>query len=196
LKKLQNAIHRAAGMLLLAGSFGVVCAPAFAQTQPPTKPPTSRTSTGATKPAVAPKTNSTPKKTGATKTAGSSASHTSRTTSTTGHTTNASTKKKSAATKSTRVKMQTAPTPDRIREIQAALTKAGVYDGDPTGNWDTHTVAAMTRFQQSNGLTPTGKLDALTLQKLGFGSDTAGKGAPHPATTRTTTVSSSTGTPR
>jgi peptidoglycan hydrolase-like protein with peptidoglycan-binding domain len=88
--------------------------------------------------------------------------------------------------------MQTAPTPDRIMDIQSALAKAGAYDGEPTGNWDAKTIAAMTKFQQSNGLTPSGKLDALSLQKLGLGSDTAGKGAPRPATP-STTVSSSTG---
>jgi len=89
--------------------------------------------------------------------------------------------------------MQTAPTSDRIMEIQSALAKAGAYDGDPTGNWDAHTIEAMTKFQQSNGLTPSGKLDALSLQKLGLGSETAGKGAPRPATSSTTAVSSSTG---
>jgi len=38
----------------------------------------------------------------------------------------------------------------------------------------------MKTFQLANGLNPTGKFDALTLQKLGFGSETAGKGAPTP----------------
>lgn len=89
--------------------------------------------------------------------------------------------------------MQTAPTSDRITEIQSALAKAGAYEGDPTGNWDAKTIAAMTKFQQSNGLSPSGKLDALSLQKLGLGSDTAGKGAPRPAASSTTAVSSSTG---
>ena len=74
-----------------------------------------------------------------------------------------------------------APTPDRIREIQSALQRDGAYQGDPTGKWDDSTVEAMKSFQDKNGLTPTGKIDALTLQKLGLGSETAGKGAPVPA---------------
>jgi hypothetical protein len=39
----------------------------------------------------------------------------------------------------------------------------------------------MKSFQDKSGLTPTGKIDALTLEKLGLGSNTAGKGAPVPA---------------
>ena len=77
---------------------------------------------------------------------------------------------------------QKAPSPDRIREIQTALQREGAYQGDPSGKWDDSTVEAMKTYQDKNGLTPTGKIDALTLEKLGLGSDTAGKGAPVPAT--------------
>jgi peptidoglycan hydrolase-like protein with peptidoglycan-binding domain len=94
------------------------------------------------------------------------------------------------------VKAQTAPTPDRIRDIQSALAKAGAYDGEPTGKWDAQTTSSLTKFQQSNGLSPTGKLDALTLQKLGLGSDTAGKGAPRPSVTPTSTASTTPGNHR
>jgi hypothetical protein len=38
----------------------------------------------------------------------------------------------------------------------------------------------MKKFQASHGLNPTGKMDALTLQKLGLGSGTAGMGVPTP----------------
>ncbi len=38
----------------------------------------------------------------------------------------------------------------------------------------------MKKYQDKNGLNATGKIDALTLQKLGLGSETAGKGAPVP----------------
>jgi hypothetical protein len=38
----------------------------------------------------------------------------------------------------------------------------------------------MKNFQTANGLTPTGKLGALSLQKLGFGSEVAGRSAPLP----------------
>jgi peptidoglycan hydrolase-like protein with peptidoglycan-binding domain len=77
--------------------------------------------------------------------------------------------------------MQMAPTPDRIKEIQSALAASDSYKGEPNGKWDDASVAAMKHFQQVNGLNPSGKLDALSLQKLGLGSDTAGRGAPRVA---------------
>jgi peptidoglycan hydrolase-like protein with peptidoglycan-binding domain len=93
-------------------------------------------------------------------------------------------KKKTTSSKSKRKPKpasQKAPSPDRIREILSALQKDGAYQGDPSGKWDDPTVEAMKTFQDKNGLTPTGKIDALTLEKLGLGSDTAGKGSPVPA---------------
>ena len=71
-----------------------------------------------------------------------------------------------------------APTPDRISEIQSALGSRGYFQGDPNGLWDSNTVEAMQKFQSANGIDPTGKLDAPTLQKLGLGSDIAGVSAP------------------
>ena len=75
---------------------------------------------------------------------------------------------------------QKVPGPDRISEIQSALTRGGYYQGDPTGKLDSGTVASIQKFQSANGLDSTGKLDAPTLQKLGLGSDIAGVGAPKP----------------
>jgi peptidoglycan hydrolase-like protein with peptidoglycan-binding domain len=75
---------------------------------------------------------------------------------------------------------QKAPTPDRISEIQTALARDGYYNSDPNGKWDSATVAAMEKFQADHGLDSTGKIDALTLQKLGLGSDIAGVDAPRP----------------
>src|SRR5579885_2692908 len=94
-----------------------------------------------------------------------------------------------------RVRGQQAPTTDRIAEIQSALAKDGSYAGEPTGKWDSTTVEAMRRFQAGHGLNPTGKLDALTLQKLGLGSSTAGVAPPMLPTipSEATTQSSSTG---
>jgi peptidoglycan hydrolase-like protein with peptidoglycan-binding domain len=83
---------------------------------------------------------------------------------------------------------QKAPTPERISEIQQALGKDGSYTATPNGKWDASTVDALTKFQQSHGLTPTGKLGAKTLQLLGLGSSTAGVAPPMPP------VSSSTAT--
>src|SRR5215472_4682089 len=76
--------------------------------------------------------------------------------------------------------IQKAPTADRISEIQSALARGGYYQGTPNGKWDTSTVDAMQKFQSANGLTPSGKLDALSLQKMGLGSDIAGVSAPKP----------------
>jgi peptidoglycan hydrolase-like protein with peptidoglycan-binding domain len=73
------------------------------------------------------------------------------------------------------------PTADRITEIQQALSKSGSYTGTPSGVWDDTTVEAMKKFQAGHDLNPTGKLDALTLEKLGLGSDTAGVAPPTPA---------------
>jgi len=104
------------------------------------------------------------------------------------------TRKKKAAAKSKKkpkVKGQTAPTPDRIREIQTALQKDGSFEGEPNGKWDDATADAMRKYQDKNGITPTGKIDAISLHKLGLGSDTAGKGAPVPATSGTTASPSS-----
>lgn len=92
----------------------------------------------------------------------------------------ASSKKKSSKSKHVkREPTQMAPTSNRISEIQTALGRGGYYTTDnPSGKWDADTVGAVQKFQSANGLDATGKLDALTLQKLGLGSDVAGVSAP------------------
>jgi hypothetical protein len=75
-------------------------------------------------------------------------------------------------------KGQTAPTSDRITEIQQALAKDGSYSVAPSGKWDDSTVDAMKKFQTTHALNPSGRLDALTLEKLGLGSTTAGVAEP------------------
>jgi len=112
-------------------------------------------------------------------------SHKSATGSTSAKTATGTTKKSSksgkrSSSRTKRVKGQAAPTPDRINEIQSALAKKGVYAGEPSGKWDDSTVEAMRKFQSTHGLNPTGKMDALTLEKLGLGSGTAGMGVPTP----------------
>ena len=79
-----------------------------------------------------------------------------------------------------RPRAQAAPTPARISEIQSALAAQGSYKGQPNGKWDAATVQAMKDYQSAHGLTATGKLDALTLQRLGLGSEIAGRAAPLP----------------
>ncbi len=80
--------------------------------------------------------------------------------------------------RSRRQSYQKAPTPERISEIQSALARGGYYHADPNGKWDSNTVDALEKFQSANGLEPSGKLDALSLQKMGLGSDIAGVSAP------------------
>ena len=79
--------------------------------------------------------------------------------------------------------MPAGPSSDRIEEIQQALSRSGYYQGDPTGHWDSDTVSAMRNFQQAHGITPSGKIDAPSLQQLGLGSDVAGLAPPRPVIT-------------
>lgn len=73
----------------------------------------------------------------------------------------------------------TAPSPDRIREIQQALAASGHYRQGPNGRLDAPTTAALSSFQQANGLEPTGKLNARTLRKLEqFGLPHSSRNAP------------------
>jgi peptidoglycan hydrolase-like protein with peptidoglycan-binding domain len=97
------------------------------------------------------------------------------TSSSSGKSSHKSTKKTSSRRKE---KGQMAPTPDRISTIQEALAKDGSFTNTPNGKWDDSTVEAMKKFQGAHGLNPSGKLDALTLEKLGLGSQTAGIAEP------------------
>jgi hypothetical protein len=100
-------------------------------------------------------------------------------------------KKKHYSKKKPKVKGQSVPAPDRIKEIQTALQKDGSYEGEPTGKWDMATTEALKKYQDKNGIAPTGKIDALSLNKLGLGSGTAGKGAPLPSASATPSPSPS-----
>jgi peptidoglycan hydrolase-like protein with peptidoglycan-binding domain len=91
--------------------------------------------------------------------------------------------------------VQTTPTADRIAEIQTALAADGSYQGEPNGKWDAATIQAMTKFQTAHGLSPTGKINAHSLEKLGLGSETAGKGAPLPRASEAAPAGNSTATP-
>jgi peptidoglycan hydrolase-like protein with peptidoglycan-binding domain len=95
---------------------------------------------------------------------------------------NSTHRKKSSrkTTSSKRERGQKAPTPERISEIQQALSKDGSFGGKPNGKWDESTIEATRKFQETHGLNPSGKLDAKTLQQLGLGSETAGVAAPTP----------------
>jgi hypothetical protein len=98
------------------------------------------------------------------------------------HKSSTTTKKKKSSHhhSSRREPFQKAPTPDRISEIQTALSRGGYFEGQPNGKWDSSTISAMQKFQSANGMNASGKIDATTLQKLGLGSSTAGVDAPKP----------------
>jgi peptidoglycan hydrolase-like protein with peptidoglycan-binding domain len=88
-----------------------------------------------------------------------------------------STKKKSTSTAGT-WKRQTAPTPDRYREIQQALIAKGYLKSEATGVWDAQSSDALLQFQTDHNLSPTGKISSASLIGLGLGSKTS---APPPA---------------
>jgi peptidoglycan hydrolase-like protein with peptidoglycan-binding domain len=146
------------GLILAALAAGTWSLPAVAAQQSQSSTTQSRTTT----------TQKKSSGTAAAKSRASSSKTSSKTTSS----------KSSSRKKSKKVKGQAAPTPGRISEIQEALASKGAFAGTPSGKWDDSTVDAMKKFQSSHGLDPTGKLDALTLQKLGLGSQTAGLAAP------------------
>ena len=98
-------------------------------------------------------------------------------------TAHSSSHKRKSSRSTRRERGQQAPTPERIAEIQQALAKGGSYSGKPNGKWDESTAEAMRKFQESHGLSPTGKLDARSLQQLGLGSPIAGVAAPPHSTT-------------
>ena len=100
--------------------------------------------------------------------------------STSSKTSHSSRRAKSSKKSHRRERGQKAPTPDRISEIQQALAKDGSFTGKPNGKWDAATMEATRKFQEAHGLSPTGKLDAKTLQQLGLGSHTAGVAPPMP----------------
>lgn len=64
---------------------------------------------------------------------------------------------------------QTAPEPQRYREIQQALVDKGYLEGPATGRWDQASIDALRRFQEEQNLKPDGKIDSLSLIALGLG---------------------------
>ncbi len=60
--------------------------------------------------------------------------------------------------------------PERVEEIQQALTREGYLQGDASGQWDSRTHEAMMRYQADHGFPATGLPEAKSLMKLGLGS--------------------------
>ena len=68
---------------------------------------------------------------------------------------------------------------DRATQIQTALIKSGYLTGEPTGTWDSESVAAMQKLQGDNGWQTKITPDSRALIKLGLGpqSDTPSSNA-------------------
>jgi peptidoglycan hydrolase-like protein with peptidoglycan-binding domain len=75
---------------------------------------------------------------------------------------------------------QQAPTRERYLEIQQALVARGFLAGPPSGVWGAESVAALKKFQASQNLEPSGKLDSLSLIALGLGPKRETNGAKPP----------------
>jgi len=76
---------------------------------------------------------------------------------------------------------QTAPTPERYKEIQQALLDKGYLKSEPNGVWDAQSMDALRQFQTDKKLSPTGKLSSASLIALGLGPKTATAYAAQPA---------------
>jgi hypothetical protein len=61
------------------------------------------------------------------------------------------------------------PEPERLKEIQKALVDKGYLKGEPTGEWNADSAAALKQFQVDRNLTADGKISALSLIGLGLG---------------------------
>jgi hypothetical protein len=73
------------------------------------------------------------------------------------------------------------PEPDRLKEIQQALAEKGYFKGEPNGEWNADSVAALKQFQTDRNLTADGKISALSLIGLGLGPKHEGSvAAPQP----------------
>lgn len=59
--------------------------------------------------------------------------------------------------------------PDRVREIQAALIRERYLTGEPSGQWDARTQAAMARYQADHGWQSKVTPDSRALIKMGLG---------------------------
>jgi len=62
----------------------------------------------------------------------------------------------------------------RATEIQQALIREHYMTGEPTGQWDSTTIAAMRKFQSDQGWQTKLMPDSRALKKLGLGPDYSG----------------------
>ncbi len=73
--------------------------------------------------------------------------------------------------RSHRIHGQQSIEPERARQIQQALIREHYLSGEPTGNWDAATIAAMQKYQADNGWQTRLMPDSRALKKLGLGPD-------------------------
>lgn len=87
---------------------------------------------------------------------------------------------------------------ERATEIQSALIQRGYLTGEPTGTWDSASVAAMQKVQSDNGWQTKFVPDSRALIKLGLGASStvapSGAGATSASGSATTATASSTQT--
>ena len=76
--------------------------------------------------------------------------------------------------RSHRMHGQQAIAPERATQIQQALIREHYLTGDPSGQWDATTQAAMVKFQADNGWQTKLAPDSRALIKLGLGPDHSG----------------------
>jgi len=62
----------------------------------------------------------------------------------------------------------------RVKEIQQALIREHYLDGEPNGNWDATTQAAMQKYQSDHGWQSRLIPDSRALKSLGLGPDYSG----------------------
>ena len=59
-------------------------------------------------------------------------------------------------------------TKEQIKQAQVILKTRGFYSGDPTAKLDAATREGLRGFQKAEGLTVTGTMNKLTLEKMGI----------------------------
>jgi hypothetical protein len=77
----------------------------------------------------------------------------------------------STHTKSHRIHGQQSIDADRVSQIQQALIREHYLSGDPSGKWDSDTLAAMQKYQGDQGWQTKLMPDSRALKKLGLGPD-------------------------
>ena len=77
---------------------------------------------------------------------------------------------------------------ERATEIQTALIKQGYLSGEPTGTWDSASIAAMQKLQSDNDWQTKLVPDSRALIKLGLGPGTTPATLPNPTASAASTV--------